>query len=346
MRKQLFTMVAMSLIWMAATFNAQAQDDPGGYMSAVNNAHMEMNQKYMAYMSAVSHGRRARKVEKLRQQALQSIMNSRDKTVMLPYYKGDNSLRKSSLDYITFCYNVFNEDYGKIVNMEEIAEQSIDQMEAYILLQEKTTEKIRQASDQMNAATREFAVKYNVKLIETKDELGEKMEKTNKVTHYVNKVYMLFFKCNFQDNKMVGYMNNNQVNDIEQARTALLKYASEGLAGLDSLRSFEGDGSLAAATRQLLQFYKKTAETAAPKMLDFYLKKDSFEKLKKTVEAKASRTKEDVDAYNAGVRDINAASNQFNSLNENLNQQRTQLVEGWSTAQKAFADNHMPYYKS
>ncbi len=345
MRQTLFSMFMISLMLLVTTFAAQAQDDPGGYMTAIGNAHVEMNQKYMAYMSAVAHDRRARKIEKLRQQALQSITGSRDKTVMLPYYKGDNSLRKSSLDYITLCYNVFNEDYGKIVNMEEIAEQSVDQMEAYILLQEKTSEKIHQANEKMSAATKEFAAKYNVKLIDSKDELGEKMDKTNKLTHYTNKLYLLFFKCNYQDSKMVGFMNSSKVNDVEQARNALLKYANEGLAGLDSLRSFEGDGSLGAAVRQLLQFYKKTAETAVPKMLDFYLKKDGFEKLKKTVDSKPSRTKEDVDAYNAGVRDINAASTQFNALNATINQQRSQLLENWTNAEKSFADNHTPHYK-
>ena len=336
----------MLLVSISVGSIARAQDDPGAYMTAISQAHVEMNQKYMAYMSAVAHGRRARKVEKLRQQALTSIMTSRDKTAMLPLFKGDNSLRKSSMDYISFCYNVFNEDYAKIVNMEEIAEQSIDQMEAFILLQEKTTEKIRQASDKMNTASKDFANKNNVKLVETSSELSEMIEKANKLTHYVNRMYLPFFKCNFQQSKMVDFMNNNKVNDIEQARTALLKYANEGLGELDSLRSFEGDGSLVTVTRQLLQFYKKTAETTAPKMLDFFLKKDSFEKLKKSFEMKSNHSKEEVDAYNAGVRDINNASNQYNTLNENTNQMHKQLLENWENAQKTFADNHMPHYKA
>jgi hypothetical protein len=192
-------------------------------MGSISNAHVEMNQKYMAYMSAAAHGRRARKVEKLRQAALASITNSRYKTADLPPYKGDNTLRQSSMDYIQLCYNVFNEDYSKIVNLEEIAEQSIDKMEAYILLQEKTNEKIRQATDKMNTASKTFAAKYGVKIIESKDELGEKMEKANQVNHYVNQVYMVFFKANFQDAEMVKYMNDKKVNDIEQARQRPIK---------------------------------------------------------------------------------------------------------------------------
>lgn len=56
-------------------------------------------------------------------------------------YNGDNSLRQSSIDYIKLCYNVFNDDYAKIINLEDIAEQSFDEMQAFLLLQEKQTKK-------------------------------------------------------------------------------------------------------------------------------------------------------------------------------------------------------------
>jgi hypothetical protein len=324
---------------------ATAQDNPGTYMTAISNAHTDMNQKYMAYMSAVAHGRRARKVEKLRQQTLSSIMDSKYNTTSIGNYKGDNSLRQASVDYIQLCYNVFNEDYNKIVNMEEIAEQSIDKMEAYILLQEKTNEKLGQAADRMSKASKEFAAKYNVQLISSKDELGEKMEKAGQLNHYTNQIFIIFFKCNFQDNQLVSNMNNNKVNDIEQSRTALLKYANEGLEALKPLRTFDGDAQLSNACRKVLENYKKSAETTVPQLLDFYLKKDNFEKMKKNMDSKSNHTKEEVDAYNAAVKEINAASAKFNQLNTNANNSRSQLLEEWENAQKAFGDAHMPHYK-
>jgi predicted DNA-binding protein len=345
MRKSITPFLIVAAFIGAAPVMAQDTENPGGYMNAIGSAHTEMNQKYMVYMSAAAHGRRAKKVDKLRQQALGSIMTSKDKTIQLPFYKGDNSLRQSSIEYIQLCYNVFNEDYGKIVNMEEIAEQSIDKMEAYILLQEKTSEKLKQANEKMNQATKDFAAKYSIKMVEKKDELDEKMEKANKVTHYVNQVFLVFFKSNFQDAQLVKNMNDNKVNDMEQSRTALLKYATEGLTELDALRTFEGDGSLANACRQLLQFYKKCAEKDVPKMLDYYLKKDNFEKLKKSMDSKTTHSKEEVDAYNAGVKEINNASNTFNQLNANANDSRSQLLKLWEDTEKAFSDAHMPYYK-
>jgi hypothetical protein len=331
---------------LCASYSSICQDSPVDYMNSVSSAHADMNQKYMAYMSAAAHGRRARKVEKMRQQALASIADSKYKTQMLPYYRGDNSLRQSSINYIQLCYNVFNEDYNKIVNMEEIAEQSIDQMEAYILLQEKTSEKIREASEKMQQATKEFAAKNNVTLVEgNKSELGEKMEKASKLNHYMNQVFIIFFKCNFQDGQIVKSLNDKKINDIEQSRTALLKYVNEGLTGLDALRTFEGDAQLSNACRQVLQFYKRMAEQDMPKLVDFFDKQENFDKLKKNMEAKSTRTKEEVDAYNAAVKDINNSVNAFNQANTRINTMRSELLQSWEAAEKSFQDAHMPYHK-
>ena len=241
---------------------AQNTDGPGAYMTSVTNAQGEMNKKYMAYVSAAAHGKRLKKVEKLRQAAIESITQSKYNTIGLPLYKGDNLLRQKSIDYINFCYKIFNEDYAHIVNMEEISEQSFDEMQTYLLLQEKTGEKLQEANDNINKAYKEFGTKYNVNIVEgEKTELGQKMETASKLNHYYNQVYLVFFKCNWQDGKLTEALNNKKLNDAEQSRNALIKYATEGLLALDSMKSFMGDPSLAVACRQALQFYKKKCIT-------------------------------------------------------------------------------------
>jgi hypothetical protein len=322
-------------------------ESPVAYMNAISNAQLDMNQRYMAYVSAAAHGRRARKVEKMRQQTLESINNARYKTIELPIYKGDNSLRQSSIDYIKLCYNVFNDDYARIVNMEEIAEQSVDQMQAYLLLQEKTSEKLKQASDKMNEAEKAFAAKNNITLTEEKSELGDKMEIAGKLTKYNNHVYIVFFKCNWEDGEITKALNNKKVNDAEQARVALLNYVNEGLQALqaDSLRAFMGDASLANACRQVLNFYKKMAETDLPKQIDFYLKQENFNKIKRAMDAKPNKTQQDIDEYNKAVKEMNAGVNSFNQAVQNINTQRSTILNNWDAAEKAFNDTHMPYYK-
>jgi hypothetical protein len=342
MRRVLFIITFITAFQFS---NGQYIENPGEYITAVANAQTEMNQKYMAYVSAASHGRRARKVEKLRKAALESIDKCKYKTIDLPFYKGDKTLRQASLDYIQLCYNIFNDDYAKIVNMEEIAEQSFDEMQAYLLLQEKTSEKLKEASEKMNKAEKDFAAKYNVNLIEGSSELGDKMKVAGQLNRYHNEVFLVFFKCNWQDNAIIKAINAKKLNDAEQARNALIKYANEGLAVLDTMKGFQGDKSLVNACRSVLQFYKRIAENDIPKITEYFLKEENFNKMKKAVETKAAPTKEEIDAYNKAVKDINAAVNTFNQTNSNLANMRKQQLENWESASKSFMDNHMPYYK-
>jgi hypothetical protein len=337
----------LALVTISVSTRAQAIENPGEYMTAIYNARTDMDQKYMQYLSAAAHGRRARKVEKLRAEVLESINQSKYKTTDLPKYKGDNTLRQGAIDYITLCYRVFNEDYKKIVDMEELAEQSFDGMSAYLLLQEKIGEKLSEASDKVQKISKEFAAKYNVKIDETQSALGSKLDAAGKLNDYQNALFLIFFKCNWMDKEMVTAMNNKKVNDVEQSRSSLLKFANEGLQGIDTLKTFSGDPTLANACRDVLKYYKKVAETDVPKLTDFYLKEENFTKTKKAFEAKSAsaRTQADVDAFNKAVKEYNEGIEVFNKTNNTMNKERTQQMNAWETAQKKFQDTHMPYYK-
>ena len=327
--------------------NAQTFENAGQYMTAINKARETMDAKYIQYLSAAAHGRRARKVENLRTQLLESITQSRYKTIELPYYNGDNSLRQSSIDYILLLYRIFNEDFAKIVNLEEIAEQSFDEMQSYLLLQEKTSEKLREAAASLQKTSTEFAARHKVTIVDKQDALGEKMAMAGKLNTYTDKIYLLFFKCNWQDDRMVQAMNAKKVNEIEQSRNALAQYATEGLKALDTLRVFNGDPTLANACRQVLEFYKKMAEKDIPGLTDFYLKEDNFQKIKKSFDAKSpqSRTQQDVDAFNKAVNEMNSGIGNFNKSNTAINNSRNQVLKAYQEAEKKFADTHMPYYR-
>ncbi|HEY4935869.1 MAG TPA: hypothetical protein VII44_04780 [Puia sp.] len=327
---------------------AQVIENAGDYMTAMSNAQVVMDQKYMAYVSASAHSRRTRKIEKLRIQALESINNAKYKTIDLPKYKGDNSLRQASIDYIQFCYRIFNEDFSKIVNMEEIAEQSVDQMQAFLFLEEKTSEKLQEANENLAKAEKEFAAKYKVNLVNSKNELTDKMGTAGKVNSYTDKIYIIFFKCNWEDGQLFNALNAHKLNDAEQARNSLIGFAKEGLEALqaDSLRTFQGNPSLSAGCRAALQFYSSMAKNDIPKLTDFYLKEENFDKIKKSLEAKGNnKTKEDVDQYNKAVKDINTSANSFNQLNQDLNKSRQEAVQNWENAEKSFRDELIPYYK-
>ncbi len=347
MRKCVYLMLFLTLFSKTKIYS-QTIENAGDYMTQISSAQVEMDQKYMAYVSAAAHSRRARKVEKLRGQALESIDNARSKTMGLPKYKSDNSLRQASIDYIQFCYRIFNDDYSKIVNMEEIAEQSVDQMEVFLLLEEKTTEKLEEASSNLSKAEKDFAAKYSVTLVDSKNELFDKMTTAGYVNRYCDKLYILFFKCNWEDGQMFNALNSHKINDAEQARNSLISFADEGLTELksDSLRDLKGNSGLANGCRQALEFYSRMAKNDIPKLTDFYLKQENFNKIKKSMDAKGSnRTKDDVNEYNKAVKKMNESVSSFNQLNQDLNKRRQETSQTWENSEKSFKDDLMPYYK-
>ena len=87
--------------------------------------------------------------------------------------------------------------------------------------------------------------------------------------------------------------------------------------------------------RDALQFYSSMAKNDIPKLTDYYLKQENFDKIKKSLEAKGNnRTQEDVDQYNKAVKDINSSVNSFNQLNQDLNSRRQEVVQNWENAEK------------
>jgi hypothetical protein len=326
---------------------AQDVSTPGGYLSVINEKIRNVNMTYMAYLSAVSHGKSARKVEKLREKTVNIIYDARTQIMGTVAYKGDKSLRDATVAYLKTCYNVFNEDYHKIVNMEEIAEQSYDAMEAYLLAQEKAGEKLEEANNLRSKTQKEFAQKYNITLLEDKDELDLKVEKSDRVTEYSNKLFLIFFKSNKQEMYLTDAINRKDINGIEQNRNALLNYSNEGLQKLSSIEPFDGDATLMEACRRSLQFYKELAENKISGVTDYMLVEDNFIKTKKKFDATpaAKRTQADVDQFNKTVEEVNVAGKASNKANNEINKERSEVLNNWNKAMEKFIDKHMPYAK-
>jgi hypothetical protein len=220
-------------------------------------------------------------------------------------------------------------------------------MQAYLLLQEKTSQKLEEANDKRNKATKEFTEKYNINLTYVKSEQGDKQKKASEVIEYRNKIYLIFFKCNWQWGELNKAMDTKKVTAIEQARTALISYAKEGMVALDTLKNFDGDPSLANTCRHALNQYKRMAENDVPKMTDYYLKEENFEKVKRSFESKPqnNRTQQDVNAYNKAVNEMNAAVNTFNSTSKQTNTTANEIANNYNKTDKEFGDKHTPYFK-
>jgi hypothetical protein len=325
--------------------NLFAQDSPVEHMNVLAEREEILSQKYMSYINEVAHGNRARKMEKRREDLVNSVRESIREAGKARPYKGDVSLREAYKEYWTVLLSVFNEDYHKIVDMEEVAEQSYDAMEAYLLIQEKASQRLNEAYDKVPAAYYAFAERHGVRLVEgQKSRLSRKLDQAGLVNKYFNHVYLVYFKSTVQEGMMMKGLNTSDINAVEQARSSMEKYAIEGLQRLDTMKAFKNDGSVITACRKVLEFQKSEA-AKAPAFTTFLSKVDEFNKIKKVYDAKpqAERKQSDVDTYNKAVGDYNASINEYNKINSELNTGRTKVMEQWERTRKQFLDRHVPH---
>lgn len=332
-------------IFCFVSSGAQTPDSPVEYMDYLSIREQELSKKYLTYMSEVAHGNRARKMEKRRQELISEIRQSLNDATKLRPYKGDVSLRDTFKNYWDILLKVFTEDYHKIVNMEEIAEQSYDNMEAYLLAQERAGEVLDVASAKIGPVYKEFAEKNNVRLIDGGDsKMQKKLRQVGRVNAYYHQVFLLFFKSYKQEAYVWDAYARKDINGIEQNKNSLVRVSDEGLARLDTIKAFDGDGSLTNACRKVLEFHRNEAEKHIPGLTEFIMKNDEFAKIKNAFEAKpaAKRTQSDVDIFNKSVAEINNAVTTSNRTVADTNTGRQKALDHWENTRKNFMQLHVP----
>ncbi len=342
--KHLFLLFITMLFLQVAGF-AQDYDNPGAYMDVIGKQQENISKKFLSYVSASAHGKRARKVENLRSKLLDEVQEARMNIGSMPGFKGDKAYRDTSVNFMKLYYNVLNEDYSKIINMEEISEQSYDAMEAYLMAQEMVDKKLEEANQKMKLAQAGFAAKNHVTLSADNSELGDMMKQVHEMNVYYHQVYLIFFRPFKQEGYLVESMGKNNITGIEQNKSSLLKYAQTGLEKLPSMKAFQGDNSLLAACRNMLNFYVMEVNDKMNAVSEFYLTKERFEAIKKEFEKKSDHTQAEIDAYNKSAKEINKAGEVADQTNKTLNEKRSDLLNDWNNAVNAFFNEHTPHYK-
>jgi len=334
-------------IFFAGIKSVNGQTDALKYMEGISLQLKSIMDDTWDYTSSVAHSKSAKKIETKRKELLKTITTVKNKITKMPDFEGDASLRDTVLAFLSIDYDVMNDDFSKIVNMEALADSSYDQMEAYLYAQQIANNKLDTASSNFIAEQKVFAEKNNINIIDNQDKISKKLESSAKVFTYYNKVYLIFFKSYKQDVYLWRAITGNDVSGIEQNKNALLTSTTEGLALLDSIKSFKGDNGLVAACKKALLFYKSEGGTKLDDIVDYYISKDKFDKIKTAFAAKnkASLSKAEIDEYNAAVADVNKAGTKYNTANTKLTTDRNTAIDGWNTAGQNFLDKHVPKYK-
>jgi hypothetical protein len=334
-------------LFIQSNLFAQNLSEAGTYLNTINEQCGLITDDMMSYRSAASHSKRAKKIEKKRSELMQSIKVASQNVRRLKPFKGDAALRDSAVAYFQITGTVLNEDYGKIVNMEEVAEQSYDLMEAYMLAKEKAGLKADEAFKKFDNQYRAFAKQYNIRLIEGDSKVSKKIEEANEVLQYYNPIYLLFFKSYKNEAYFLDALNKGDISALEQTKDALQNSSVEGLKKVVSMPAYKADKSLKVACDKILTFYQSESSTKSTEITDYFLKKENFEKSKKAMDAKraADRIQSDIDNFNKLVADYNNSVNSFNKLINDFNKRRNEAFDLWNKTADDFLDNHVPKHR-
>jgi hypothetical protein len=345
MKKSLLTSILFLFLFtnMNSSF-AQSFSNVGDYMKYISDQHDKIHKDMWDYVASVAHGKSARKVENKRKDLISTTGDALKKIKKLPDWQGDGAYRDTVASYLQVSLYVAKDDYGKIVDMEEVAEQSYDAMEAYLLAQQKADDKLDDAFQLLIFEQRRFAGDHNVTLIDSKDKLDVKLERAGDVFKYYNKLYLVFFKPYKQEVYLLDAIKKGDVSAMEQNKNSLATFSEESLKKLDTIKSYKGDISLTTACKKVLNFLLKEANEKVQGQIDFFLKKDNFDKQKAAMDAipQEKRTQADVDNFNKAVNEYNAAIAEFNKTVGELNTQRSNVIDGWNNAMQNFLNRQVP----
>jgi len=340
-------LIATCLLFLSSTLVfSQDQANAGLYMDYFSVENRQIQQDMWDYTRTISHGKSARKVEKTRMALIETSNKALQKAKNSKAFKGDESYRDAVINYFNIVNLVLREDYAKLVDMEDVAEQSYDLMEAYMLARELASDKQSEASTQLQEAQKVFAKANNINLIEQSDALSKNMEIASNVYEHYNVVYLIFFKSFKQELYLLDAIGRQDVSGFEQNRETLLATIEEGREKLKSAVLYSNDATMIEATKNLFDFYAREVKDSDV-ALTLFMKQENFNKIKAAFDQKKEkdRTQDDVNQYNNAVNEMNAASNAYNAWNEKMNKERAKYIDAWNKTSESFTAKHIPSKK-
>ena len=324
------------------SLRAQPMENAGVYLEHYNNLYKPIQKDMWDYTSAIAKGKRARVVEKRRQELIASLHSTEFSVRRSKGFKGDEALRDVIADWMAASQIILKEDYEKIMDLEDIAEDSYDNMEAYMTAKELANEHLNEKSAVMSGEVERFAKENEIHLIDDDSRLAHKLERADEVFKYYNKIYLVFFKSFKQEAYLMAALDASDLNGIEQNRTTLAEYAAQGKTDLNGIKNINSDVSVKNACRELLDLYLKESKEYVDAMTSYIMKKEGFDRMQKAFEAKkkSQRTKEDVEKYNKAVNEMNQSGNEYNDVINKLNSERSSRIDNWNKSVDHFLSKY------
>ena len=341
--KTLTKLTFILLFILAYNSNAQSFSNALDYLEFLGNEEETVTKNMWKYTKAVAHSKSDRSINSKRTVLIKSVERAIAKVEKAEGYKGDDYKNKV-LEHMRLNESLLKQDYAKIIDLKEVAEQSYDYMEAYILAQELADKKMAEAQAIYEKDFYAFAAENNINIIESETDLGKKMDISNKVFNHNNKMHLIFFKVYINEIYLWEAVEKGDVNGIQQNASALNQTAKEGLELLKAVELYKNDAAIVTATKDVFEFFIDESENEIPKITDFLVLNSDFETIKEALDKtpERKRTKEQIDAYNKKIKEINKSVKTYNTVNTKLNTERQKHLTRLETTKSNFLERHIP----
>ncbi|TBN06685.1 hypothetical protein EYD45_02030 [Hyunsoonleella flava] len=323
--------------------NAQTFKTPTDYLDFVGKEQKSITRNMWNYTKALAHSKSDRTIDSRRKILIKTVERAIAKITKAEGFDG-NTYKNQVLKHLNFNLNLLKEDYAKIIDMKEVAEQSYDLMEAYMLAQEMADEKLEESQQQYETDFYAFANKHNINILESESDLGKKMTISNEVFKHYKEMYLKYFKVYINEVYLIDALNKGDVGAIEQSAAALSASAKEGLKLLENIELYKGDKSIINATKEAFNFFIDEADNKIPVITEFLVLNEDFETIKKAIEStpQRKRTKEQIAEYNQQVKKMNKGVKDYNKTNAELNKNRQIILNKLNGANERFLSKHIP----
>lgn len=336
-------LLTVFILLIAYTTHSQSFKNASEYLDFIATEQESVTKNMWKYTKAIAHSKNDRTINAKRNVLLKTVEKAIAKIENADGYDGED-YKKQVLTYMRLNESLLNQDYAKIIDMKEVAEQSYDAMEAYVLARELADQKMEDAYNEYDTNFRLFAAKHNISIVESETDLGNKMKISNQVFNHYNELYLIYFKVSINEMYLIDALSKNDVGAIQQNANALSQTAKEGLEILKTVELYKNDKSIAEVTKDAFEFFIDEADNQVPQLTEFLILNEDFETIRNTLEKtpERKRTREQIDTYNKKVKDINKAVDNYNKVNTKLNKDRQNIINKLNTTNENFLAKHIP----
>lgn len=264
-------------------------------------------------------------------------------------WKGELKLFTAFRSYYGTAITVLKLSYSELATLEKTKSNSLDQMKKFLQKEKSIRDQLLAENQKAIAAQDEFTKFHKIDINSDNTGVTDRMEKAGEVYDYYDQVYLLIYRCSLLDQKIMDAIAVKNTVEMDRLAKEQAVAANEGIGILNKMNPFTSqvgkavtDDRLRKPTRQLLDFYKNTAEVHTPKQIAFFEAQQQFKKNAEALQANPKRTKEQVVNFNKEKNQMKKKTELYNRENGPVNAKRTFVVNVWNNDAVNFIEINVP----